>query len=162
MLHVSHGFRALPGLALLLAALAAAPAPHARAQTGHAAADKAKEEAPFREYKGVRLGMTADEARKLLGTPTDKDNRQDLYSFNENETCQVFYDDTKKVEAVSVTYLGGKAVPTAKSVIGDDADARQDGSLYKLVRFPKAGYWVSYTRTSGDAPMTIIAIQKIR
>jgi hypothetical protein len=165
MLHVSRRLLALPAPTLLiLSALALAPALPALAQTPAAAAtasDKVREEPPFSAYKGVRIGMTADEARKLLGSPTEKDDKQDVYSFNDNESCQVYYDETKKVSAVSITYLGGKAIPTAKSVLGDDADARQDGSVYKLIRFPKAGYWVSYTRTSGNAPMTIIAIQKI-
>jgi hypothetical protein len=155
MLHVSRRARALSTLALLLAALALLPA--APAQT-----DKSKDEPPFSAYKGVRIGMTAEEARKLLGNPTDKGDSQDVYSFNENESCQVYYDETKKVSAVSITYLGGKSIPTAKAVLGDDAEARQDGSVYKLIRFPKAGYWVSYTRTSGDEPMTVIAIQKIK
>ena len=164
MLHVSSRFRALSALALLLPA-ALAPLPAARAQNAAAtttAADKTKEEPPFSAYKGVRIGMTAEEARKLLGSPTDKGDAQDVYSFNENESCQVYYDETKKVSAVSITYLGGKSVPTAKAVLGDDAEARQDGSVYKLIRFPKAGYWVSYTRTSGEAPMTVIAIQKLK
>lgn len=160
MFYVSSRFRALSALALLLAALALTPA--APAQTGTTAADKSKDEPPFSAYKGVRIGMTADEARKLLGNPTEKDDKQDVYSFNENESCQVYYDETKKVSAVSITYLGGKSVPTAKAVLGDDAEARQDGSVYKLIRFPKAGYWVSYTRTSGAEPMTVIAIQKLK
>ena len=161
MFHFSRRRAAAAALALLLAALAplAAAAPGGRAQ---GPADNAKEAPPFREYKGVRIGMTAEEARKLLGTPTDKDDRQDFYSFNENETCQVFYDDAKKVFAVSVTYLSDKAAPPAKSVLGDEAEAKQDGSVYRLIRFPKVGYWVSYTRTSGDSPMTIIAMQKIQ
>jgi len=147
-------------LMLLLAALAlAASAAQARAQ---GPADKAKEEPPFHAYKGVRIGMTAEEARKLLGNPTDKDDKQDFYSFNEKESCQVYYDDTKKVFAVSVTYLAPDAAPAPKTILGADADAKQDGSLYKMLRFPKVGYWVSYTRTSGDAPMTIIAMQKIQ
>jgi hypothetical protein len=165
MLHVSRRSQALSALTLLVAALAlivaAAPPYHAQT-TGTQPHDKLKEEPPFHDYKGVRIGMTAAEARKLLGNPTDKDDKQDVYSFNDNESCQVYYDETKKVFAVSVTFLGGKAVPAAKSVLGDDADAKQDGSVYKLIRFPKAGYWVSYTRTSGDAPMTIIAMQKIQ
>lgn len=148
-----------PALTLLLAALAvAASVPQARAQ---APADKAKEEPPFHAYKGVRIGMTAEEARKLLGNPTDKDDKQDFYSFNDKESCQVYYDDTKKVFAVSVTYLA-EGAPAAKNILGADADAKQDGSVYKMIRFPKVGYWVSYTRTSGDAPMTIIAMQKIQ
>jgi hypothetical protein len=158
MLHVSRRFPALPALVLFLVALA--PLPTALAQNG--GADKSKDEPPFSAYKGVRIGMTAEEARKLLGNPTDKDDKQDVYSFNENESCQVYYDETKKVSAVSITFLGGKSVPTAKSVLGDDAEAKQDGSIYKLIRFPKAGYWVSYTRTSGDSPMTVIAIQKLK
>ena len=158
MLHVSRRFLALSALVLFLVALA--PLPTALAQNG--AADKSKDEPPFSAYKGVRIGMTAEEARKLLGNPTDKDDKQDVYSFNENESCQVYYDETKKVSAVSITFLGGKSVPTAKSVLGDDAEAKQDGSIYKLIRFPKAGYWVSYTRTSGDSPMTVIAIQKLK
>ena len=145
-----------PVFALLLAALALLPS--ARAQ---GPADKGKDEPPFREYKGVRIGMAADEARKLLGSPTDRDDKQEVFSFSENESCQVYYDETKKVSAVSITYFGGKAVPTIKAVLGADAEAKQDGSVHKLIRFPKAGYWVSYTRTSGESPMTIIAMQKI-
>ena len=158
MFYVSRRFAALKASALLLL-LALALLPTARAQTG--ATDKGKEEPPFSAYKGVRIGMTAEEARKLLGNPTEKDDKQDVYSFNENESCQVYYDTAKKVSAVSITYFGGKSVPTAKAILGDEAETRQDGSVYKLIRFPKAGYWVSYTRTSGDSPMTIIAIQRI-
>ncbi|HEY0171279.1 MAG TPA: hypothetical protein VGB98_09670 [Pyrinomonadaceae bacterium] len=158
MLQIFRRFPALPAATLLLLSALALVPTTAGAQTGAAAA---KEEPPFSAYKGVRIGMTAGEARKLLGNPTEKDDKQDVYSFNENESCQIYYDSTKKVSAVSITYFGGKAVPTAKAVLGDEVETRQDGSVYKLIRFPKAGYWVSYTRTSGDAPMTIIAIQKL-
>jgi hypothetical protein len=160
MLQVSRRPAALAALTLLLAALAlVGSATTARAQNDP---DKAKEEPPFHAYKGVKIGMTADEARKLLGNPTDKDDKQDFYSFNDKESCQVYYDDAKKVFAVSVTYLATDAAPVPKNVLGADADAKQDGSLYKMIRFPKVGYWVSYTRTSGNEPMTIIAIQKIQ
>jgi hypothetical protein len=155
MLQVSTRPRALTLLTLLLLG---ALVPAAAAQTPA----KDKDAPPFHEYKGVRIGMTAGEARKLLGTPAEKDDKQDVYMFGEAESCQVYYDETKKVSAVSITYFGGKAIPTAKAVLGDEPEARQDGSLYKLIRYPKAGFWVSYTRTSGSEPMTIIAIQKMQ
>jgi hypothetical protein len=158
MLRFSTRFLKTPTLSLIFAALAFAAA-GARAQQGGDSADK---DAPFHEYKGVRLGMTLAEARKALGTPTDKGDKQDFFSFNDKESCQVYYDDSSKVFAVSVTYLGEKNVPAPKSVIGTDIEAKQDGSLYKMIRFPKAGYWVSYTRTAGADPMTIIAIQKLQ
>lgn len=145
----------LASLALLPTALAQKPA------AGPAPADKAQNEPPFHDYKGVRIGMSVEEARKLLGSPTDKDDKQDVYMFGETESCQVYYDGAKKVSALSVTFFNGKAAPAVKTVLGEEPEAKQDGSVYKLIRFPKAGYWVSYTRTSGDSPMTIIAIQKI-
>jgi hypothetical protein len=140
---------------LLLAALL----PTALAQKP--AADKTQNEPPFHDYKGVRIGMAAEEARKLLGNPTDKDDKQEVFSVSDEESCQVYYDAAKKVSAVSITYFSNKAVPNVKSVLGEEPEAKQDGSFTKLIRFPKAGYWVSYTRTSGAAPMTIIAMQKI-
>jgi hypothetical protein len=56
---------------------------------------------------------------------------------------------------------GAKTVPTAKSVIGADIEAKTDGSMYRMIRYTKAGFWVSYSRTSGDSPMVSITIQKI-
>ena len=160
MLRVYRRPATLPLLTLLLAALAlAASVPQARAQD---AADKAKDEPPFSAYKGVRIGMAAEEARKLLGNPTDKDDKQDFYSFNEKESCQVYYDETKKVYAVAVTYFGGNSIPAPKVVLGIDAEVKQDGSVYKMIRYPKVGYWVSYTRTAGESPMTLVTMQKIQ
>ncbi|HKG13299.1 MAG TPA: hypothetical protein VKB12_08165 [Pyrinomonadaceae bacterium] len=159
MFRFTRRARALFYLAALLLALPAVcaaqgPAPKANQEK--------TEEPPFHEYKGVRLGMTADEARKKLGSPTDKSDKQDYYALNDNESCEVYYDDTKKVYAVKITYLGGDAIPAPKNILGMEADSKQDGSLYKMLRFPKVGYWVSYTRTAGDSPMTLITMQKIQ
>jgi hypothetical protein len=154
----AHALLLLAALALLPSALAQtnarkpAPAPARNAQ---------EEQPPFSEYKGVRIGMSADEARKLLGNPTDKDDKQEVFAFENEESCQVYYDNAKKVTAFYVTFLSSKGVPTAKAVLGEQPEAKQDGSFSKLIRFPKAGFWVSYTRTSGDTPMIIIAMQKI-
>jgi hypothetical protein len=147
---------------LLLATLALLPTALAqKPKTAPAPADHAQNEPPFHDYKGVRIGMAAEEARKLLGNPTDKDDKQEVFAVSDDESCQVYYDATRKVMAVSITYFSAKAVPNVKAVLGEEPEAKQDGSFSKLIRFPKAGYWVSYTRTSGDAPMTIIAMQKI-
>ena len=146
-------------LAALLLALPAVCA----AQGAAPQADREKaEEPPFHEYKGVRLGMTAVEARKKLGNPTDKGDKQDYYALNDKESCEVYYDDAKVVYAVKITYLGGDSIPAPKNVLGIEADSKQDGSLYKMMRFSKVGYWVSYMRTAGDSPMTLITLQKIQ
>ena len=125
---------------------------------------KAEDDSPvFREYRGVQIGMTAEEARKKLGTPKDKGEEQDFYIFNDLESAQIMYDKTHKVSVLSVDYMAGAHdVPTAKAVMGMDLEAKADGSMYKLIRYTKAGFWVSYNRTAGDSPMVSITVQKIQ
>jgi hypothetical protein len=106
--------------------------------------------------------MAADEVRQKLGEPKDKGTEQDFYVFNESETAQIVYDKSQKVVTISADFLTqGPDVLTAKQVFGADIEAKPDGSVYKLVRFPKAGYWLSYNRTSGTPPMTTVTLQKI-
>src|SRR4051812_6879985 len=62
------------------------------------------EEPLLREYKGVRIGMPAEEARKKLGEPSETAGRQDFYVISNSESTQVFYDAQRKVLAVSVNY----------------------------------------------------------
>lgn len=144
-------------LLLLLAALALL----APAALGQQKPDKEKEGPPFHEYKGVRIGMAADEARKMLGDPADKGDQQDFYSFNDTETAQIFYDPQKKVFAISVIYVGQKAnFPTAKAVLGTDIEPKPDGSMHQRLDFPKANCWVAYSRTAGDEPLVTITLQK--
>jgi hypothetical protein len=117
----------------------------------------------FNEFKGVRIGMPTEEARKKLGSPKDKSDEQDFYLFNDNQAVQIYYDKaTKKVTAISIDFMNGASpIPTARDVIGSEIEAKSDGSGYKMVRYPKAGYWVSYSRTGGKEPTITITMQKI-
>ena len=135
---------------------------NAPAQRKPAAAAE-EETGVYKEYRGVQLGMTADEVRKKLGEPKDKSDEQDFFVFGETETAQIVYDKTQKVVTISADFLSTDAsVPTAKQVLGSDLEAKPDGSVYKMVRFTKAGYWLSYNRTAGASPMTSITLQKIQ
>lgn len=119
-------------------------------------------DAPFmREYRGVSLGMTAEETRRKLGEPADKSDQQDFYTFTETESAQIFYDAARKVMAISAHYVGdGAGTPSPKSVFGEEAQPRADGSVYKIVKYIRAGYWVSYNRTGGDLPLVTVSLRK--
>ncbi len=121
------------------------------------------EESPrFADFKGVRIGMAAEDARKKLGSPRDKSDEQDFYVFNDNEAVQIFYDKAKTVSAISIDFMSGASdIPPARDIIGAEPEAKADGSSYKMVRYPKAGYWVSYSRTAGSSPTITITMQKI-
>ena len=117
----------------------------------------------FHDYRGVQLGMTSDEVRKKLGDPKDKGDEQDFFVFNESEMAQIVYDKTHKVIAISADFLtAGDKVPTAKQVFGGVVEAKADGSMYKMVRFPKSGYWLSYNRTGGTPPLTTVTLLKFQ
>jgi hypothetical protein len=133
-----------------------------QAQTTQKRAALAPEENPvFQEYRGVKIGWVADDVRKKLGSPANKGDEQDFYVFGEKETAQVLY-DKGQVTAISIDFMNGaKEVITPQQVFGADIEAKPDGSKYKLVRYPKAGYWVSYSRTAGDTPIITVTIQRL-
>jgi hypothetical protein len=150
-------------LVLLTASLFQAGIPLSVAQAQKNRAGSGDDDAPlFREYRSVQIGMTAEEVRKKLNNPSDKSDEQDFFIFSDNESAQVFYDKTHKVFAISVNFLNGAHdLPTAKGVFGTDIAPKPDGSMYKMVRYPKAGCWVSFSRTAGDSPLTTVTVQKI-
>lgn len=149
------GRAALVGICLLFAGISVA-------QTQK----KASDEAPvFLDYRGVQIGWLADDVRKKLGNPADKGDEQDVYKFSDSESCQVQYDKTtRKVTAISVDFSNNAStVITPQQVFGADIiEKKPDGSMYKMVRYPKAGYWVSYYRGGGDSPMITVTMQKLQ
>ena len=151
--------------ALLLLAVVLVLSAAALAQTTRRAPAAAPDESPiFQEYRGVQIGWLADDVRKKLGNPADKGDEQDFFVFGEKETAQILYDKaTHKVTAISVDFMNGASgVITPQQVFGADFETKPDGSKHKLVRYPKAGYWVSYSRTAGDTPIVTITIQKLQ
>jgi hypothetical protein len=133
------------------------------AQTNRNRGGGADEQPIFTEYRGVQIGLLADDVRKKLGEPANKGDEQDFYVFSERETAQILYDKaTRKVVTISVDFSNGATgVITPQQVFGAEIEAKPDGSKYRLVRYPKAGYWLSYSKTAGDTPLISITITKI-
>jgi hypothetical protein len=151
------------GALLVCAIVGSTAGANAQALKGRAAfAGKNTAQQPlYSEYKGVRLDMTAQEARAKLGTPALKSKEQDYYVFSDNETAQIGYNADQKVVSISVDYLGGVGAPDYKTVVPGELGVTANGSLYRLVRYESLGFWVSYNRTTGTVPMVSITIQKI-
>jgi hypothetical protein len=117
---------------------------------------------PMSDYRGVTLGMKVEDIRLKLGEPKDKSDDMDMYMFGDTETAQFYYDEAHLVKAMMITYTGDLAnAPTPKAVFGEDAEAKPDGSIFKMVRYPKAGYWISYNRSGGTDQVISLAFQKI-
>jgi hypothetical protein len=113
----------------------------------------------FRDYKGISLGMPVGQARKKLGAPQYKGEKLESYTISENEIVSIFYDDQDKIIALTIDYINTIKAPAPKAVLGRDITPKADGSMSEMIRYPKAGYWVSYLRTAGDEPMITITMQ---
>ena len=115
----------------------------------------------FTDYRGIKIGMSADEVRSKLNG-IKKGTGQDLLTFSDHESAQIYYDDKNNVTAISIDYFGDKGgAPTPEAVLGTTIEAKQDGSMYQLNRYREVGYWVSYNRTAGDKPVVTITMQKM-
>ena len=115
----------------------------------------------FKDYRGITIGMTSKEVRDKLDD-LKKGERQDFMTSSDGESAQIFYDQSGKVTAISVDYFGDNSNPPSPDLIlGVTLEAKADGSMYQLKRYPEAGYWVSYNRTAGDKPIITITMQKI-
>jgi hypothetical protein len=116
----------------------------------------------YREYRGVRLGMTMEEARTKLGTAVLRSDDLDFYVFSENETAQIAYNPAHKVVTISVDYTNGVGAPDYRTVVGADLLARPDGSIYKMVEYKTEGFWVSYNKSATTVPVVTITLQLMR
>ncbi len=114
-------------------------------------------------YKAVKIGTAADEVRDKLGKAEIDDKDGFYYRFSDEEFAQIRLDKNNKVRLLAVTYLGGNA-PKFTDVFGAETkvEAKPDDSVYKLVRYPEAGYWVAYSRTAGEKPTVTVTMQKMR
>ncbi|HQZ82504.1 MAG TPA: hypothetical protein PLR83_04735 [Pyrinomonadaceae bacterium] len=117
------------------------------------------------EFRGIRIGMEKNEVKKAIDKdPVVSDDSGFYYVFSDSESAQISLDDHKKVRAIAVMYSSVDAsTPKLIDVLGKDATVKpaDDGQVYDMVRYPEAGYWISYNRSGGDSPRVTIMIQKI-
>ena len=118
----------------------------------------------MKDYKGVKIGMTADEVREKLGKAKSEDKDGFFYVFSDDEMAQILLDADQKVNVISVTYSGDfQNPPSCEDVFGKgiQPETKPSGTLYKRIMFPKNGYWVAYSRTAGDKPTVSVMFNKM-
>ena len=144
----AYSFGKSPAGSLMREAILPAPTPDEQA-------------APYSSYRGIAIRTPAAEVAVKLGTPTQKSKAGDYYVISPTESVQISYDSDQTVKAISVNYTGElRSAPTPKDVVGMDVKRDEEGSINKMVSYPKEGFWISYIRTPGKDATIIITLQK--
>lgn len=122
--------------------------------------------APFvNSLKGVTLGMTPDEVRDKLGKPEASDETGMYYSLSKNESAQIGLNPQGKVRTIALIYSNDDSdAPKFEDIFGPDVvnPTKKDGTAYKLVRYPAAGFWIAYSRIlANKKPLTTITMRRI-
>lgn len=119
----------------------------------------------LKDYKGVTIGSTSEEVRDKLGKAKIDDDDGFYYRFDDSEIVQIRLDENKKVYLIAITYTADhKGAPSFADVLGSGpatTESKPDGSMYKLVRYPTAGYWVAYSRSAGTEGSVSVTMQKL-
>ena len=116
----------------------------------------------WKSYKEVTVGMSADAVKDKLGKAKVSDKDGFYYEMSDEETLQIGLDAEQKVRVISITYKVKEGnAPKFEDVLGADPSVEPNGAVYKLVRYPEAGYWVAYNRTAGDDATVTVTIQKL-
>ncbi len=113
----------------------------------------------YKEYRGVRLGMTATEVRAKLGEPALKSDEQDFFVISTNETAQIAYNAAQRVMTISTDYAGGIGTPDYRTAVGEGMLlTRPDGSVFKMAMYDAERFWVTYNKSSATVPTVTITI----
>ena len=126
------------------------------------AAAKAVPVPAMTEFRKVAVGTTADGVKQAWGKAEVEDATGFIYNFSPKEMAQVALDADKKVDTIAVTFQDGTGAPKAADVFGpkEKVERKENGSIFHMVRYPEAGYWVSYF-SQGEGKAVIITYKKI-
>lgn len=132
--------------------------------TEQASQPAAEPQPAITELAGVSLGMTADEARKKLGKPDVSDKEGMLFTPGDNQSIQIGLDPKGTVRTIAIIYTeGNDKAMSFEDVFGAGVEKPDSsGNVYKLVRYPSANVWLSYSLTNADSkPTTVITMRRL-
>lgn len=119
---------------------------------------------PFlKEYRNVSIGTPAEALREAWGKPEIEYSDGFLYEMSDSETIQIVIGPEKKITAIAITFIEGKGAPSFADVFGEGVapEKRENGSVYRMVRYPDAGYWVAYYTGPAENADVSLTMQKL-
>ena len=117
--------------------------------------------------KGLRevtLGMTVEQVKDTLGKPDVEDKTGLFFTPTKTESVQIGLDPKGTVRTIAVIYSeGDKNAPDFEDIFGPKVEKPETkDTVYKMVRYPEAGYWVSFSLSNpGSKPTTRVTMRRL-
>jgi hypothetical protein len=110
----------------------------------------------MRDYRGVRLGMTTEEVRAVMGDPARKDQTWDEFKLSKGDLMTVHYDNGM-VKAVQLYFTDADRAPEFVEVVGDiELTMKDNGARFARRVVQGEKFWVSMYQ-SGDKEITTVS-----
>ena len=117
------------------------------------------------ELRGLSLGMTKDEVKDKLGNPLAADDNGMFYVFSNTESAHIGLNSDGKIRTIALIYSKGDAdAPKFQDVFGPNVQvaAADDGRIYKMIRYPSAGFRLAYSKVGENKDaLTTVTMKKI-
>ena len=111
----------------------------------------------------MTIGVAVDTLRDTWGKPANEYSDGLFYELSDSETVQIVIGPEKKITAIAITFIKGKGAPSFADVFGEGVtpEKRENGSVYRMVRYPDAGYWVAYYAGPAENADVSLTMQKL-
>jgi len=91
--------------------------------------------------------MDMNEARKEARRAGRQGDAQDFFMFSRRSLVRSSTTRATRCSPSPSPSLGNGSGAPAEGRARTEIEAKADGSMFKLIRYPVAGYWVSYSKT---------------
>jgi hypothetical protein len=113
----------------------------------------------MREFRGVKLGLKAEEVHAALGKPESPNENREDYKIGGDDMLTVHY-DAGLVKAIQLYFTSPKNVPAWTEVVGDaEIQQNENGSKQARVVITAEKFWVAMYQNK-DATVTTITISR--
>lgn len=134
-------------------------APISTQQPNSDTATRPQEAKVMREFRGVKLGLKADDVHSAMGKPESASTDREEYKLSDDDTLTVHYDNGA-VKAIQIRFTSTKNAPSWKDVVGNaEIQQNENGSKVARVVVSAEKFWVSMYQ-SKDGATTSITISR--
>ncbi|HKX31527.1 MAG TPA: hypothetical protein VJ302_27820 [Blastocatellia bacterium] len=108
------------------------------------------------EFHGIKLGMTQQEVKSVLGKTSQKGKDWDEFKLDGDDLMTVRYDDQQHVKRIQLYFADPAHAPSWTEVVGQaQIEDRPNGSRYARADNVAENFWVTMFQSKNITTITL-------